>query len=168
MTIQHIGTRAMSLYITEGELKALNLALADIGPREARWLLNRALAEAQLKDWAAAEITLYPGVDSVLLFARRRAAAPCHFFFSDFETLITVSHLCPEALPSSLGRVQGGYVLTVYPFEGESPPTVLHEFSKELGRAPYFAVHQGEQGGELLSVSALAYLRAHFTPRERW
>ena len=164
MTISQIGSRAMSLYITESELRELNLMPAEIGLKEAKWLLARALEDKREGSWEAAELTVYPGVDSVLLFARRRASAPCHFLFSDFEALITVSHLCPETLPSSLSAVPAGYVLTVYPFEGEMPPAVLYEFSRELGHAPYLASHLREQGASLLEGSALAYLRAHFAP----
>ena len=162
MTISQIGARAISVYISESELKELNLVPDEIGLEEAKWLLARALEDKRLGGWEAAELTVYPGIDSVLLFARRRASAPCHFLFSDFETLITAAHLCPEALPSSLSMVTGAYVLTLYPFEGEMPPAVLHEFSKELENVPYLASHLREQGALLLEHAALYYLRAHF------
>ena len=162
MTIQHIGSRAMSLYITESELMELDLKPEEIGLEEAKWLLARALEDGRLSGWEAAELTIYPGVDSVLLFARRRSGLPFHFFFSDFETLVALSHLCPDTLPSSLSRVRGGYVLTLYPFEGETPPAVVYEFSQEIGTAPYLVPHMKEQNALLLPVSALAYLRTHF------
>ena len=166
MTISHIGARAISLYISESELKELNLIPGEIGLEEAKWLLARALEDKRLGGWEAAELTVYPGIDSVLLFARRRASAPCHFLFSDFETLITAAHICPEALPSSLSVVTEGYVLTVYPFEGETPPAVLYEFSKELENVPYLASHLREQDAVLLATSALSSLRTHFAKME--
>jgi len=165
MTIQHIGTRAVSLYISGSELTELDLAPEEIGCKEARWLLAQALEQKRLGGWEAAELTVYPGVDSVLLFARRRADSPCYFFFSDFEALITAAHLCPETLSSTLSRFAPGYVLTVYPFEGEAPPPVLYEFATELSQTPYLALHLAEQGAVLFVHGAISRLRAHFAPQ---
>ena len=162
MTIQHIGTRAISLYIPEQELRALALSPAAIGQREALALLTKALAENHLPGWEAAELEIYTGKSAVLLFARRKSGSPRHFYFSDFEELITAAHLCPETLPSILCRAEGGYLLTVYPFEGERPPSVLCEYGQEFGGSPYLSFHLMEQGDVLLPSGALALLRGHF------
>ena len=161
--IQHIGTRALSLYITNDELKRMDFVPEQIGSQEARQILAHALKGGCLGGWAAAELTVYSGRDALLLFARRRSGKPVHFFFSDFEALIQAAHLCPELLPSSLSSVSGGYVLTVYPFEGEAPPAMLREFGDQLGQGTYLAAHLIEQRAALLPTAALAQLREHFS-----
>jgi len=165
MTIQHIGTRAISLYIPEHELRALDLSPTAIGRPEALGLLTLALEETQLSGWETAELEVYTGLDAVLLFARRKSGSPRHFYFTDFEALITASHLCQDALPSVLCRWGGGYILTVYPFEGDRPPAVLSEYSEELGSSAHLPAHLLEQGRGLLPSFALLSLRAHFPPR---
>ena len=166
MTIQHIGDGAVALYINKSELQAFDLTPEKIGLAEAKLLLARALTGTRLTGWETAELTVFPGIDSVLLFARKEGSSPRHFFFSDFEALVTAAHFCPESLPSGLSRIPGGYVLTVYPFVGETPPAVLYEFSEELGNVPYLLPHLGEQGAALLPISALSYLRTHFPRME--
>jgi len=164
MTIQHIGTRAITLYIPEQELLALNLQPAAIGRPEAMELLALALEEKHLDDWEAAELEIYTGGRAVLLFARRKSGSPRHFYFCEFEGLITAVSLCPDALPSMLSKANGGYILTVYPFEGDRPPAVLTEYGEELGGSAHLPAHLLEQGAVLLPSGALASLRAHFAP----
>jgi len=164
MTVQQIGIRAMALYITEQELRARNLTPAAIGRREAEALLCTALEEANLDGWEVVELEVYTGKDAVLLFARRKSGAPQHFFFADFETLISAAHLCPETLPSALSLApRGGYVLTVYPFEGDAHPAVLEEYGDPLGGSVYLVAHLLEQGAVLISAGALACLQGYFS-----
>jgi hypothetical protein len=164
MIIQHIGTRAISLYIPEQELRDLDICPAAIGRAEALELLSRALAEKHLVGWEAAELEIYPGKNAVLLFARRKSGSPRHFLFRDFEDLLTAAHLCPDVLPSLLCRIKAGYLLTVYPFEGDLPPAVLCEYGEALGSSAYLPAHLLEQGAALLPTGALACLRTHFAP----
>jgi len=164
MTIQHIGTRAISLYIPAHELQDFDLTPAAIGRPEALELLTRALSENHLSGWEAAELEIYTGKSAVLLFARRKSGSPHHFYFSNFEELITAVHLCPDALPSVLFQAKGGYLLTVYPFEGDRPPAVLCEYGQALGSSAYLPVHLIEQGEALLPSGAIALLRKHFLP----
>jgi len=164
MTIQRIGTRAITLYIPEHELLDLALNPAAIGRAEALELLALALEEHRLADWETAELEVYVGGRAVLLFARRKSGSPRHFYFTDFERLVTVSHLCPDALPSTLCRWKRGYLLTVYPFEGDRPPAVLSEYGAEMGSSAHLAAHLIEQGAALVSAGALLCLRVHFLP----
>jgi len=163
MTIQHIGTRAMSVYINERELTAWGLEPARIGRDEALRLLSFALTEKRLGAWEAAELEIFSGHDAVLLFVRRKSGLPRHFWFSDFETLLHAVHACPDALPSALSTVEDGYLLTVYPFEGDNPPAAFYEYGHELGQSSYLSVHLEEQGASLLPSSAMAHLRFHFS-----
>jgi len=164
MTIQRIGTGAITLYIPEHELRDLNLSPAEIGQSEALELLALALKEDRLTGWEAAELEVYAGKCAVLLFARRKSGSPRHFFFDDFEALITASHLCPEALPSILCQAKGGYLLTIYPFEGDLPPAALCEYGEAFGNSVYLSAHLIEQGAALLPTGALGCLREHFPP----
>jgi len=162
MIISHIGNRAVSLYITEAELKERNLAIETINQDQVQCLLAVALRESRLDGWEAAELEVFPGRDAVLLFARRKSGVPRHLLFSDFETLLHAVRLCPDVLPSALSRTKGGYLLTAYPFEGENLPAVLYEFGRELGQSAYLTAHLKEQGETLLPVCAMASLRAYF------
>jgi len=162
MIISHIGNRAMSLYITEAELGERNLTIEALNQDEVQHLLAIALTESRLDGWEAAELEVFPGRDAVLLFARRKSGVPRHVLFPDFETLLSAVHLCPDALPSALSRTQNGYLLTVYPFEGENPPAVFYEFGREIGRSGYLTAHLKEQGEAILPTCAMARLRTHF------
>jgi len=162
MTINHIGTRAMSLYITEAELRTYRLTPDTIGQEDAMRLLKLALMETQFNRWEAAELEVYPGKDSVLLFARRKSGVPKHFFFATFEPLVQAAHLAPELLPSSLARTEDGYVLTIYPYEGDRPPAVFYEYGEPLTGAPCLPAHWTEQGQMLITNSAIACLRGNF------
>ena len=168
MTIQHIGTRAITLYIPEQELRMFNFSPDAIGRPEAMQLLALALDERHLTAWEAAELEVYAGTDAVLLFARRKSGSPRHVYFDDFEALIAAAHLCPDVLPSTLCQWKDGYILTVYPFEGDMPPAVLSEYGQELGSSAYLSAHLIEQGAALVPNGALACLRTHFTaPRTK-
>jgi len=162
MIVSHIGNRAMSLYITEPELRARNLTVERLGRDEALDLLKTALHENRLDGWEAAELALFSGREGVLLFARRKSGLPRHFFFSDFELLLHAVHSASDTLPSVLSRTSGGYVLTVYPFEGDQPPAVLYEFGRDLGQCTYLEAHLAEQGDVLIPSAAMGSLRMHF------
>jgi len=152
----------MSLYITALELQARNLTAECLGRDEALALLQTALHESRLDGWEAAELALFPGREGVLLFARRKSGLPWHFFFPDFETLIHAAHSASDTLPSVLSRASNGYLLTVYPFEGDLPPAVLYEFGCDLGQNTYLEAHLAEQGAILIPCAAMASLRTHF------
>ena len=164
MTIQHIGNRAITLYIPEHELRDLALHPAAIGKAEALELLALAFEDHRLDGWETAELEIYTGHSAVLLFARRKSGSPRHFIFDDFEQLIQAAHLCKDALPSVLCRREGKYILTVYPFEGDAPPSVLSEYGQELCASAYLTTHLIEQGTALLPLGALTHLREHFAP----
>jgi len=163
MVVSHIGNRAMSLYITKGELEERCLSIEALDRKKALSLLSDSLKENCLETWEAAELEIFSGHDAVLLFVRRKSGLPRHFWFSDFENLLHAVHACPDALPSALASVEDGYLLTVYPFEGDNPPAAFYEFGQELGQSAYLIAHLEEQGTALLASSAMAHLRFHFS-----
>ena len=162
MIVSHIGNRAMSLYITAPELQARSLCPQSLSRSDALDLLALALTENRLDGWEAAELELFPGREGVLLFARRKSGLPRHFHFSDFELLLQAVQACPDALPSTLARIEEGYLLTVYPFEGELPPFALYEFGIALGQNAYLEAHLTEQGEVLIPNAAMSALCTHF------
>jgi len=160
MIIQAIGTDALSMYIDEQELHNLGLDPRAVGMQEAESLFRRALAENAMPQWEAAAMEVFPGKDSLLLFARRKAKKPAHFLFQDAEHLIEACRQCPELLPSSLSAAPSGYILTVYPFAGEQPPAVLYEYGDAADG--YLILHLREQGGDILKENAIGTLRTYF------
>ena len=162
MTISNIGATALSIHISEEELQSKNLNLATIGQVEALLLFNFALKEKRLEDWEFSEIELFPGRDSLLLFARRKSGTPKHFLFDDFETLLTASKLCETSLPSTLSRTETGYLLSIYPFEGDRAPAIFYEFANEVQGAAHLSDHFAEQGRVLIAKNALQMLQTHF------
>lgn len=162
MIIQNIGNRALSLYIDEQELGTLGLSPLSVGLREARIILDRALEDKALDNWQTAEMEVYPGKDSLLLFARRKSERPYHFRFYNSEPLIESALLCPAGLPSRLTLSPEGYILTVYPFEGDRPPSVLSEFGDSVEPEPALLAHFSEQGGEIIPFDAIGTLKEYF------
>jgi len=161
MIIQNIGTRALSMYIDSKELDEMGLRPDEIGQQEAGQLLKKALDDSSLKQWKAAEMEVYPGKDSILLFVRRKSTKPFHFVFNDFEALISASEFCQE-LPSSLIDLNGKYLLTVFPLEGDSPPAALSEFGNSVDVSPCLSIHYEEQGKYIFSQQAISEIRRLF------
>ncbi|MGL5513947.1 MAG: hypothetical protein ACRDBM_12025 [Sporomusa sp.] len=164
MIIQNIGTRAISMYIDSDELSELGLSPDSIGQQEASELLKKALDDRAIKQWDAAEMEVYPGKDSLLLFVRRKSAKPYYYIFTDLECLITACSVC-RPMPSSLlccPEDEGSYLLTVFPLEGDNPPAILSEFASQVELSPYQAIHYDEQSEYILSHNAIAVIRQFF------
>ena len=164
MIISHIGNRAVSLYITEAELKEKNLTIETINQDQVQALLNLALQESRLDGWEAAELEVFPGKDALLLFARRKSGKARHVLFANFESLVTAAHLCADELPSALSQTPAGYILTVYPFEGDVLPAVFDEYGTEIPGCNYLAEHYAEQGDTICNSRALRMIKSYFVP----
>ena len=162
MTVSHIGAHSISLYITEAELLLHNIDINDFDCKDALTLLNQALGAPQAKAWAAAELEIYPGKDSLLLFARQKTGAPSYFFFPHFEALLLCVQQNERALPSCLYQLGQAYILSVCTYEGDVLPAVFHEFGTQLKTNSYIEAHMQEQATQILSNSALCQLKAHF------
>lgn len=168
MTLSHFGPAAISLYITEEELNQRNFTREALGPQEAYALLAQVLQEQSCDPWQKAEIEVYPGCDSILLFARRPSEKMRHFFFDDFEDLITLAALLPTTPDACLNRVEGGYLLSLSLFSEEAPPAILFEFAQERATSgPYLVAHLKEQGACLIAQDAIGQLKTYFSsPKE--
>jgi len=149
------------MYIGSEELCELGFSPNDIGQQEANQLLKKALDDNSLKQWAAAEMEVYPGKDSLLLFVRRKSTKPFYFIFSDIEPLISACQTC-QPLPSSLGYIDNKYLLTVFPLEGDNPPAIFSEFGNEIQLSMCQAIHYEEQGEFILSQQAIGEIKKYF------
>lgn len=162
MIIQNIGTRALSMYIGSDELNELGLTPDGVGQQEATQLLKEALNDNSLGQWEAAELEVYPGKDSLLLFVRRKAATPYYYIFENIDAVISACLLCPEGLPSSLAVMGDEYLLTIYPFEGDTPPSILSEFGEVRSMSQCYALHCGEQGEMIVREGAIETFKKYF------
>ena len=162
MTVSHIGARSISLYITEAELSLHNIDIHHFDCKDALALLHQALGAPHAEAWAAAELEIYPGKDSLLLFARQKTGKPSYFFFPHFEALLHCVARNERTLPSCLYQLEQAYILSVCAYEGECIPAVFHEFGTELKTNSYIEAHVQEQATQILSGNALCQLKTHF------
>lgn len=162
MTISHIGSQNLSLYITESDLKEHNIDIDCFGQKEALLFLQQALEDSNTDTWKAAQVEIYPGKNSLLLFARRKTGNPSHFFFSSLENLIQVAHQAKGPIPACLYQSQGGYLLSVSPFEGDTLPYLFTEFATNLTEEHFFHLHLKEQGSLIFPDFALCQIKEHF------
>lgn len=161
MIVQNIGTRALSMYIDKKELIEMGLCPDEIGQQEANQLLKKALDDESIGQWKTAEMEVYPGKDSILLFVRRKSTKPYYFIFPNFELLVSACQLC-KSLPSTLSCVDGRYLLTIYPLEGDNPPTILSEFGSQAEISQGLAFHYDEQGEYIFTEKAISEIQKLF------
>jgi hypothetical protein len=162
MDIQPIDNGTVAIYIEREELQSRDMTVSDITMDEASQLLHSALHRLGRPDWNSVCFELFPGCDSLLLFARRYSCDPVFFIFDDIEELIDASAHCPGSLISFLTYFWDAYVLTVYPWESEPVPPVLYEYGTAVTAPPGFALHVSEHGRLLAGPSALRLLHETF------
>ena len=162
MDIQPIDSGTVAIYIEQEELQSRDMNASDITMDEASKLLSSALHILGKPKWSGVSFELFPGYDSLLLFARRCSCNPMFFVFDDIEELIAASAHCAGSLVSFLTYFQDSYVLTVYPWESESVPAVLYEYGTAVTASPGYALHVSEQGRLLAGPSALHLLHETF------
>lgn len=161
MIVQNIGTRAISMYIDKKELIEMGLHPDEIGQQEANQLLKRALDDGSISQWKTAEMEVYPGKDSILLFVRRKSLKPFYFVFPNFEALVSACQMC-RSMPSSVNSVDGKYLLTIYPMEGDDPPAILSEFGSQIEISQCLAFHYEEQGEYIFAEQAISKIQKYF------
>ncbi|MEL4106629.1 hypothetical protein AAFA46_07305 [Oscillospiraceae bacterium WX1] len=162
MEIQTIGNGKVVIYLNGDEIKKLPAAPGDITPTEAADILRRALGATYDESWESVYFELFPGRDSLLLFALRHANCPFYFTFSGIEPLISAAKSSPPGLISYLTNLDDTYVLVVYPWSGDYPPFALFEYGQALSRPALFALHLSEHSKVLAGPAALDDLRAIF------
>jgi hypothetical protein len=162
MEIQQIGNGKLVIYIKGEELKALPASPQDITTDEAADILRLALGSTYDDSWESVYFELFPGKDSLLLFALQHSGSPSYFAFGSIEPLISVAKACPSGLISYLTCENDAYILIVYPWNSDSPPKVLYEYGEELRRPTHYALHLSEHSRVIAGPTALDALRAAF------
>lgn len=162
MEIQQIGDGKLVIYIKGEDLKNLPASPYDITTDEAADILRAALGSTYDESWDSVYFELFPGRDSLLLFALQHSGSPSYFTFGGIEPLLAAARVCPSGLISYLTYTGDTYILVVYPWNGEYPPKVLFEYGEESPRSAHYALHLSEHGKVLAGPTALDELRAAF------
>jgi hypothetical protein len=162
MEIQQIGNGKVVIYIKGEELKCLPAFSQNITTNEAAEILRLALGSTYDDSWESVYFELFPGRDSLLLFALQHSGSPSFFTFGSIEPLISAARDCPQGLISYLTCINDAYILIVYPWHGDSPPAVLFEYGEELCLPALYALHLSEHSRVLAGPTALDELKAVF------
>jgi hypothetical protein len=162
MEIQQIGNGKLVIYIKGEDLKNLPASPHDITTTEAANILKLALGNTYDDSWESVYFELFPGKDSLLLFALQHSGSPSYFSFGSIEPLISAANACPSGLISYLTYINEAYILIVYPWNGDYPPKILFEYGEELSRPTHFALHLSEHSKVLAGPTALDELRTAF------
>lgn len=162
MDIQPIGDDKLVIYMNGEEIKRLPAPPCKMTTLEASDILRRALGATYDQSWESVYFEIFPGHDSLLLFALQHSGCPSYFTFPSIESLISAAEACPPGVISYLASLDDTYILIVYPWNGECPPSVLHEFGEEIVRPSHFALHLSEHADILAGPTALDEVRAAF------
>jgi hypothetical protein len=162
MEIQSIGNGSLVIYLTGDELHELPASPYELTTGDAADILRSALGSSYDSSWDSVCFELFPGNDSLLLFARQHSGSPSFFSFNSIEPLIEASRECPPGLISYLTYSGDTYILIVYPWNGERPPSALFEFGDELFRPAHYSLHLSEHSSVLAGPTALDLIRDTF------
>lgn len=163
MEIQTIGESKIVIYLTGDDVKRLPVAPHEITTVEASDILRQALGPTYNHSWESVYFELFPGRDSLLLFALQHAGSPYFFTFTNIEPVISAAKASPPGLISYLTYLGDTYYLIVYPWNGEYPPHVLNEYGQELRLPAQFSLHLSEHSNVIAGPSALDTLRSSFS-----
>ncbi len=159
MEVQLIGEGKVVIYLKGDEIPA---SPDELTTAQASRILRSALGATYDKSWERVCIELYPGLDSMLLFALQHSDSPYYYAFTDIEPLISAAQASPSGIISYLTHLDDGYILIVYPMNGESPPYALWEYGTALSCPPSFSFFLSEHGKILAGPYALDRLRRAF------
>lgn len=162
MNIQNVGKSCITLFIEGDELADRGVAPDSLNVEQAAEFLKTALYRLGRPLWDSAVIEMFPGRDSVLIFARRRGGAPAFFAFDDIEPVIIAADCLEADIPSRLTYIDGAYVLTVHPWEGEPVPAALYEFGTEIKVTERYELHLLEHGEEIIGDYAVSVIKEFF------
>lgn len=155
MEVQLIGEGKVVIYLEEEDMKKLPDPPQNITTTQAARLLRSALGDTYDQSWERVCFELYPGRDSMLLFALQHSDNPSYFMFTDIEPVISAAQACPPGIISYLTYMDDSYILIVYPINGEYPPYVLCEYGTAISRPSSFSVYLFEHGKLIAGPYAL-------------
>ena len=157
MDVQTIGSHAFMVYINSKELKENSLLPRDVDEHSAKKLLS-----SLIDDGTPVSIESYPGQDELLIFVRRCAGRPEFYRFDDFNSVLAAAHAMRSDAVSSLYSADGGYVLAVYPWNGDDGTNACVEFGDAMDVLPDYDAYLAEHGKLLISDNAFAFLQQIF------
>ena len=155
MEVQMIGEGKVVIYLKGDDIKELPAAPHDITTAQASRILRSALGATYDQSWERVCFELYPGRDSLLLFALQHSDSPYYFAFSSIEPIISASKACPPGIISYITYIDDGYILIIYPMHGEMPPYALWEYGTALSHPASFSVYLSEHGKVIAGPYAL-------------
>ncbi|NLM84934.1 MAG: adaptor protein MecA [Clostridiales bacterium] len=165
MEVQQLGCGKLLILLKGDDLRALPVPPSDMTTQDASTLLRRALGNTYDPSWDSVYFEMFPGHDSLLLFALQHNGAPSFFTFDSIEPVIDVAHACPSGLITYLTHDGEAYTLIVYPWHGENPPSVIGEYGRQVDYHAYFALHLSEHGTVIAGPHALDVLRHYFSKK---
>ncbi len=162
MEVQLISEGKVVIYLEGDDMKELPAAPNDLTTAQASSILRSALGSTYDTNWERVCFEMYPGRDSMLLFALQHSDSPAYFAFADIESIISASRVCPAGIVSYLTYMEDSYILIVYPLNGEYPPYVLWEYGTALSRPASFSYYLSEHGKVLAGPYALDRIQLEF------
>lgn len=161
MDIQAIGVRAYSVYIPESELRLRHIDPENITVGQARQLVDALLGDTSTD---AVSLELYPGRHEVLIFVRRSPGEPEFYCFQDFEQVLEAVAALSDSVAASLYRLDGAWILVVWPEEGRTLAR-LADFGSPLDVPAWYLTHLREHALPVCDADAVAVLRRAFLER---
>ncbi len=143
MRCQPMGPGAFAILIDEEDLRRLRLTAGEVSPGDAL----RICADVTGQSVGGLRVELYQGRDSVMIFARRKAA-----FFYAFDSLGDAAAACaslPRGTKSSLYLDGERYVLRL-----SSPAAALTEFGDELDAPDSYRTYLDENAAVIVHDTA--------------
>ena len=161
MLIQKIGNGSVSVYMAPDDLKLMQIEPDGMTDCDMLRVLKQVFQSMGQKMAGNVQLEIYPGRNDMLLFIRQSRMRPLFFSFSSFEDLLSaVSY--SEVLPSSLYYIDGIYILSVTPWDGDCVDSAFFEFGEKLDIEPDYMLHVTEHGKTIIGCDAINTLRSSF------
>jgi len=160
MKVQQIGAGVLALEFEASELSGEGMSPQSVNGEQALTLLRRVLPDNEVLE--GAELEVFCGRNSLLLFAKLCVGAPLFFEFQSFEDLLAAAFEMPDNTVSSLIRFAGRYILVIKIKDRQRIPAALWEFGKGLAFPQYAELHLREHGTELIPYFAVSFLKEAF------
>ena len=162
MDVQVIGEGKVVIYLQGDDIKKLPVSPEELTTAQASGILRSALGATYDQSWERVCFELYPGQDSLLLFALQHSDSPYYFAFADIEVLISAAQACPPGIISYLTYINNEYILILYPMHGDLPPYALWEYGHILNHPAAYSFFLSEHGKVIAGPYALDRISCTF------
>ncbi len=162
MEVQMISEGKVVIILKGEDMKKLPASPDDMTTDQASYILRAALGATYDQNWERVCFEMYPGRDSMLLFALQHSGSPSYFSFTGIEPVISAARACPPGLLSYLTYLDESYILILYPLHGEHPPYALWEYGTALSRPASFSFYLSEHSKIIAGPYALDRIYREF------